>query len=146
MTQMTEKQIEQLRKHGNKNDLFTITGHEDFDEFCDLALRGLRTMPRPIAEAPKDIGECLIFGGSYDCEELPCEGYGLKMTGYAIAEQQKRENTQSSYTVWENTQNSNYTYEPTHFIPLKALEQNDEYRINAMVIFRRAAQLIAEEK
>jgi hypothetical protein len=78
------------------------------DKICDLALRGLATMPRPIEEAPKD-GTSIIL----------IDGRGATQ-GFWIPEIEESSDQPPYAAGWLSTLGDDM--DPTHFIPLSALE------------------------
>ena len=106
---MTEEQVEAWRKAFSPNVTTNIAEinavKSEIDKLCDLALRGLRTMPRPIEEAPKEgVEHCLVKGGSRG-EQWRYYNF-LDMPFYRV----------------EAANGTPILAAPTHFIPLKALE------------------------
>ena len=62
---MDEERIEEWRMAFSPNVTTNIAEinavKREVDQLCDLAIRGLRTMPRPIEEAPKDGTELVLY-------------------------------------------------------------------------------------
>ena len=77
---------------------------------CTLAKRGLATMPRPIAEAPRDGTDILVYYPS----RLGAEKWSVRSW--------QRGDWGSVTEGWADCFMQIKTEQPTHFIPLSALE------------------------
>ena len=90
--------------------------HEVIKDLCTLAKRRLATMPRPIADAPRDGTEVLLIRRTKYFPFIGVGSFGIARAqddGYRAGLGQPN---------WLQYDKIHLAADPTHFIPLSALE------------------------